>query len=147
MSSSTLHSRAGFSVVEIIVVLVIIGLMSALTAPILGKVLRGTVAGATEQQTAEEAYWATARMTSLLGTAVSNNTSNPQQLNFWLPNATGKNSFILDGNQIKLNGEVFWDNIDAFSATYANSLFEIDIRLVDASHPLISLDIFARNMQ
>ena len=143
------ESRAGFSLLEIILVLLLIGIVGAGSAPLFSKVIVATVQGAVEQQTAEEAYWAAARMTSILGMALSGDCPTPQQVTARIYDSatqtTNNVTFAFNNGQITYNGVLLWDQVAEFSADFQGSLFEIDVRLVDTDHPVISLDIFARN--
>jgi len=110
-----------------------------------------------QTMTAEEAYWAAARLTSLLGRAVDGDASTPQQLRVGIINTntltTNYSTFVFSNGQITYddtsdnidNGVLFLDQVQSFATDFKNHLFEIDVRLVDANHPLISLDFFARN--
>ena len=141
--------RAGFSVLEIILVLLLIGIMGALATPLFSRVAIATVSGAVDQQAADEAYWAAARMTSILGIAVTGDASTANELEVGLydsdASSTNYSTFAFADNQITLDGVLFWDDVASFSASYSSKLFEVDIRLVDEDHPLVSLDGFARN--
>ncbi|MBC8205548.1 MAG: prepilin-type N-terminal cleavage/methylation domain-containing protein [Kiritimatiellaeota bacterium] len=143
------ESRAGFSLLEIILVLLLIGIVGAGSAPLFSRVVVATVQGAVEQQTAEEAYWAAARMTSLLGVAVDGDASTPGQLRVGFfdvaTSTTNYSTFAFLNGQITYNGVLFWDQVASFAAAFQDSLFEIDVQLVDTNHPVISLDVFARN--
>jgi len=152
----TAHSQCdGFSLLEIIMVLMLIGLVGVLTVPLLGTVLRGAVMGGVEQQTAEEAYWASARMTSVVGLAVDVDDSSPTEPKFGLSDVAADStnwvSFIYEGDTIfyvENNAKTFfWGDVSSFNSSYADGLFQADIQLVDTAHPTISLDIHVRNAQ
>ena len=142
---------SGFSLLEMIMVLLLIGLLGALTAPVFVTVLRGAVSGTVEQQSADEAYWAASRMTSIIRRAVSADTSDPQAPSFDLIELSGGSvetnsySFVFSNGQIMYDGILFWDDVHAFSSSYNDGLFQADIQLVDADHPVISLKIHVRN--
>lgn len=88
-------------------------------------------------------------MTTLLGLAVTADTSVPQQLTIGLydPNTSTTNlsTLAFSNGQITYDGVLFWDQVNAFDSSFSNHLFHVGIRLVDANHPTISLDVFARN--
>ena len=143
------ESRAGFSLLEIILVLLLIGIIGAGSAPLFSKVVVATVQGAVEQQTGEEAYWAAARMTSILGRALSGDCPTPQQVTARVYDSdtqtTNDVTFAFSNGQIAYDGVLFWDQVASFTADFQDSLFTINVQLVDTDHPVISLDVFARN--
>jgi len=144
-------SRAGFSLLEIILVLLLIGIIGAFSVPLFSRVITATVTGAAEQQTAEEAYWAAARMTSLLGAAVDWDNLPDGSLKVGsfdrATSTTNYSTFVFNNGQITYGDVLFLDQVASFSAHYneTNHFFEVDVRLVDGNHPLISVDVFARN--
>lgn len=140
----------GFSLLEIIMVLLLIGIIGVLTAPILTTVLKGTIMGTAEQQSAEEAYWAAARLTSLIGSAYDVNSSNPQSPEIAVEisgGVTNWHTLAFANNQITYEGNLLWDNINNFTYSFNNNRFHADIQLVDGAHPVIPIDIYVRQHQ
>lgn len=138
-------NRAGFSMLEIIVVLLLVGIVGALSLPLFSKVMMATVSGAADQQTAEEAYWAAARMTSIFGQAANQvDSSDSTTVTAQSEDGDQTFSFNKDTNQITLNDVLFLDQVHYFKASYTKPLFKIEIQLVDGKHPINSIDVFAR---
>lgn len=134
---------------EIILVLVLIGIVGAFSVSIFSKVVASAAQGSMEQQMAEEAYWAETRMVSILGMAVSGSCPTPGQITAGMydfaTDSTNEVNFTFNNGQVLYNGVLLWDRVNSFSASFEDHLFSIDIRLEDAGHPALSLDIFARN--
>jgi prepilin-type N-terminal cleavage/methylation domain-containing protein len=139
---------AGFSMLELILVLIILGIVGVLSGPIIAPILRGTVQGGVEQQTAEEAYWAAARLTSIASKAIDLQLPTAQQLQIQLYDngASNWHTFAFSDGQLTYDGTLFWDHLHHFSAETNPGLISLNVQLVDAQHPTINLDIHTRNL-
>ena len=121
MQTSMLHEK-GFTLIEVIVCLVLIGIMAAIAGMGLVKISEGYVFAKQNAETVQKAQVAIARIVKELGasTAISSiSTTSPVSIAFTRSGVTNTIAFSgTAGSPVTINGATLINNVTAFTPTY-----------------------------
>jgi prepilin-type N-terminal cleavage/methylation domain-containing protein len=114
------HNNKGFTLIEVIVSLALIGILAAITGIGLVQITNGYVLSKKNSETVQKAQVAMTRMIKELGTVKSISSSSATNIIYTRSDSVS-NTIQLSGELVQLSGSTLIDNVTAFSLTYYDS--------------------------
>ncbi|MCG6535326.1 MAG: prepilin-type N-terminal cleavage/methylation domain-containing protein [Syntrophales bacterium LBB04] len=113
----TLRQQDGFTLIEIIVSILLIGILSAIAGMGLVQVGKGYVLSKQNSETVQKLQIAMARMVKELGAATTIASATATSVTYTRPGPV-TNTIAYAGNTIQIAGNTLIDNVTAFSMAY-----------------------------
>ena len=116
-----MNGQKGFSLIEVITVLVLVGIMAAVAGMGIVKGVQGYLFAKSNAALSEKANMAIARINRELLECYNCTGATDSSVTYPFINPLGERSFLFDteGNNVQINGDVLIKNVDSFSITYA----------------------------
>ncbi len=144
--------RAGFSLVELVAVLLIIGIVAAVAGAFVAPLAQGFVSGRRMLRAANASQFALERMSQLLAMASGQTIVVTGNSEIFVDSQTGEESdrdvllaFDADSHAINLNGEPLLTDVAAYSVAYAGGMISNRVVFRFAPNCPLDLVIFPRN--
>jgi prepilin-type N-terminal cleavage/methylation domain-containing protein len=111
------HNKKGFTLLEVIVSLVLIGIIAAIAGIGLVQITEGYVLARKNAETVQKAQIAMTRMIKELGSIMTISSSSATSITYTRSGSV-TNTIQLSGELVQISGSTLIDNVTAFSLTY-----------------------------